>query len=1235
LVLSTFTVNSAADDGSAGTLRWAVEQSNKNAGADVIQFQLPANSTINVNSTLTVTDVLTIEGPGASALTVSGQGNTQILRFDDGRPTLFKSSIMNLTLSNGKLAILNNEDLSITGCVLENNVSGDPSGSSAILNTANASLFVDGCTIKNNNGVQGAGLNLAAGSKATIADSTFSGNQVSNLGGAVYVGLNAAFSASGSLFLNNSTGKDGGAIHSSGALTLTNCTLSANTAQLCGGGVYSSGATTITFCTFAHNLIQDFQDGDGSGVYNEGTLTINNSVSANNSPETFEIFSTRFNPEGSHNFLASDPDSGTNVSNLTNTLSGDPFLSPLGNYLGPTMTMLPLVGSPLIDAGSAIAGMNTDQRDLQRPLGGAPDIGAVEIAYTITPTSGMNQVGIIGPFANPLVVTVTDNLGNPALAGGAVTFSAPTTGPSVTNLGSPVKVGANGQASATASPNLVAGDFELTVSANGASPIGFPLKNAYSSTFSVTSASDDGSANTLRWAINQANTAGGFNLIAVAPSLQVQLAQGVLNITSHMAIQTTDGTGNFYILGNNQSQLVNVTSYLSLSSAALTGGLNATGAGGGAIQNSGTLILNNSQLLQNSVSLTTGNGGAIYNTGTMSLNSCVLVQNYANQGGAIYNAGTATLVNCTLGVDPSTDPNNFNTAVGNGGAIYNAANATLTLDGCAVENNASNGGEGGGIFSAGGANLTIRNSFIKYNRAQRNGGGVANGGPFGVSGSSISNNSAGLDGGAIWTTAGMLMTSSTLDGNSSSVSGGALSIADGSGDSTVNSCTFSNNTASQFGGAIRVGQSTLTLEGSTFLSNHAGQHGGGVMNYGFMTVTNCTFFQNTASDGGGFANTSLNNADGNYWLNLTFNNCTFSENSSGIYAEGGSIPTLNNTIVFKNGSFLFGSDNFIRLSGYDLGTPGINLGNFQGANNLVSDGDWTTSMSKTIVGLALLGTLQDNGGPTWTMALLPGSPAIDAGTAIRGIWTDQRGVGRPQGSAFDIGAFESQGFQTSVASGGVSAAAATPSPHPVAPVGKPFSSDLIVQVTSAYGEPVAGGIVRFVAATSGASAVLENGGSAVIDANGLARIAATANRVPGTHTIVTQTNGANSVAFTRTNIMPNFHGVWRGLNTTRVGRHRALLAQLKLANPGTVTTRGAGVTLYVSNDGVWDAGDKLVRARRSARLRPNGQQLVRWTLGPRQLRSGQYLIAVLDAKHSVDGSGPKRLFHAIASAPSA
>ena len=85
------------------------------------------------------------------------------------------------------------------------------------------------------------------------------------------------------------------------------------------------------------------------------------------------------------------------------------------------------------------------------------------------------------------------------------------------------------------------------------------------------------------------------------------------------------------------------------------------------------------------------------------------------------------------------------------------------------------------------------------------------------------------------------------------------------------------------------------------------------------------------------------------------------------------------------------------LIGVDSGLSGIN----NGVNgNLVGMADSPIDPR--------LGPLQDNGGPTWTMALLPGSPAIEAGVAVPGVIADQRGVSRPQGRAVDIGAFELQ-----------------------------------------------------------------------------------------------------------------------------------------------------------------------------------------------------------------------------------
>ena len=154
----------------------------------------------------------------------------------------------------------------------------------------------------------------------------------------------------------------------------------------------------------------------------------------------------------------------------------------------------------------------------------------------------------------------------------------------------------------------------------------------------------------------------------------------------------------------------------------------------------------------------------------------------------------------------------------------------------------------------------------------------------------------------------------------------------------------------------------------------------------------------------------------------------------------------------------------------------------------------------------LLAALGNYGGPTETMALLPGSPAIDAGVSVPGVTTDQRGVPRPQGSAPDIGAFESRGFTLAVVGGSGQSAHG----------GSPFAAPLVVSVSSRFGEPVAGGLVTFSAPAKGASATL-SGNPATIGANGQASVTAVANAAAGAYTITAGAAGAGNVGFQLTN----------------------------------------------------------------------------------------------------------------------
>jgi hypothetical protein len=197
------------------------------------------------------------------------------------------------------------------------------------------------------------------------------------------------------------------------------------------------------------------------------------------------------------------------------------------------------------------------------------------------------------------------------------------------------------------------------------------------------------------------------------------------------------------------------------------------------------------------------------------------------------------------------------------------------------------------------------------------------------------------------------------------------------------------------GGGIANG-GTLTISNTTFSANTAGL-GGGISNDGTLSINNSTLSRNhTGGRGGG-----IFNGGGT----LSINNSTLSGNSG--FSGGGGIynnssATLQNSIVANSpsGGNCFGT---MTSKGYNLSSDG----------SCVFDGPGDLNNTNP-----MLGPLQNNGGPTETTALLPGSPAIDAGnpsgcTDNLGhlLKTDQRGDPRPNTEdtgGCDMGAYERQ-----------------------------------------------------------------------------------------------------------------------------------------------------------------------------------------------------------------------------------
>jgi hypothetical protein len=319
----------------------------------------------------------------------------------------------------------------------------------------------------------------------------------------------------------------------------------------------------------------------------------------------------------------------------------------------------------------------------------------------------------------------------------------------------------------------------------------------------------------------------------------------------------------------------------------------------------------------------------------------------AGQGGAVYDsASMLTLTNVTVATNTIRGGDG-----GNGGDGYSYASGNGGTGGA---------GQGGALFSSG--SITFTNSTLSTNTVRGGDGGTGGNAQWWYVGGGNGGTGGGGQGGALFSSGSITFTNSTLSTNTvSGGNGGAGGI--GNGFYFYGRGGNGGNGAAGVGGGIYVSAGTFTLTNGTVAFNTAQASLGGAGGTGSPPG-------NPGSGGPG---------------------------QGGGVANGGGTVRPRNTLVGDN----------IAASAPDLSGSLASLGHNLIGNSSGASGYAATDLLNVD---PLLSPLQNNGGPTLTHALLPGSPAIDAGDNTSATDFDQRGPGFPRivNGIIDIGAFEVQ-----------------------------------------------------------------------------------------------------------------------------------------------------------------------------------------------------------------------------------
>lgn len=944
-------------------------------------------------------------------------------------------------------------DVVLAGLTIENGAPESDGNGGGILNlgnvTINDSALTNNRALGDEPGQGGGALYNGPNSIATLNNTTVTLNQANTglgNGGGIFNGPNALLTVNGGTISENSTARAGGGIeNNAGFVTLNNLTLNNNLAAINGGGLHTSGPGTVTMS--GGEAQGNVANAEGGALWNSagGSMVVENALIQGNRASGADA-----DQGGGGLFSDGGLLSVINSTIISNTADGAAGSG--GGILVVPGSTLQVAGGVIADnhanrAGGGIEVNGTVEKMAVATIagveltgnstgaapgnGGALHItGAADVTVsgaTVTDNQAAAEGGGLwnSAIGTLLVVdsTLTGNTaaGNDADQGGGGLFNDGGTltviNTTLTDNRATGTAGSGGGILATVGSELTLTDSTLT--ANSAMRAGGGLEINATAENTVTAnlmgvdftgnrtgaAPGNGGALHITGPAtvavhggmvmnNTATAEGGGFWNSATGTLTVKNVTFTNNVASGAAADQGGGA-----LFNDGGMLMVVNSNLTANAAD-----GAAGSGGGLLAVPGSMVELSGGVIISNTAMRAGGGiefnGTVTKTVTATLNGIQLLNNQTGaapgNGGGLHVTGVATVtVNGGLVTG--------NVAAAEGGGLWNSAVGTMVITGTTVISNTASGAAadqgGGGLFNDGGT-MTVTDALIRGNRADGaagSGGGILNNlGTLTVIDSTIAGNSASRAGGGVEDNAGkgVQLDQVRLLNNQTGAApgnGGGLHITGAGTVAVVNSTVAANSAAAEGGGLWNSAAGKLMVTSTTLHSNIAtggvaDNGGGGLYNDGGMlTVSNSTLTDNTATNGNGGG--LLNGVGGSTLANVTL----FANNGGGIVAATGAV-TLTNSIVAQ------GAASGAACSGNVTTT---------GAPNLDSDG----SCGATLSGDPLLGMLVNNGGKTATLALLEGSPALDAGDngscaaePVNGV--DQRGVSRPQGPACDLGAYE-------------------------------------------------------------------------------------------------------------------------------------------------------------------------------------------------------------------------------------